>query len=80
MTATFSFQTKFMTQLALDQLQLVKDLKALTLEIQEFTKLGDIELVEERMAAIFDIEEKLKRCSDRADLYNGREEVSAIVT
>lgn len=39
-------------------------------------KLGDIDVVEERVVILGEIQEKLQDCVARAELYNNREVVS----
>ena len=70
-------QTKFTTELAMDQLKLKGDIKVLAEEIREFMKLGDIDSFEERLANVLEMEEKLQKYTTLGDLYNNREQVSS---
>ena len=70
-------QTKFTTELAMDQLKLKGYIKVLAEEIREFMKLGDIDSFEERLANVLEMEEKLQKYTTLGDLYNNREQVSS---
>ncbi|CAM6109105.1 unnamed protein product [Calypogeia fissa] len=59
----------------LNSKQLMKDVKALAEVIKEFKLLGQIETWEERFVFCQEIEDKLKKYLDLADLYNTREEI-----
>lgn len=62
-------------QLKSDQKKLVEDLQALHNEVEEFGKLGDMAVVEDRVVTVADIEAKLQRASELAELYQSREAI-----
>lgn len=67
-----------MNELFRDIKLLKLDIKKIRLECKEFMKLGDISAVEERVVILGELQEKLRDCAAKAELYNNREAVSLI--
>lgn len=65
----------FINDLMRQTKELKADIKVLAVECQDFMKLGDIEAVEERTVYLGEIEEKLKQCFEKQELFNSREAV-----
>ncbi|KAL2653371.1 hypothetical protein R1flu_021499 [Riccia fluitans] len=55
--------------------ELKADIKLLTAECHDFMLLGEIEAVEERVVYLEEIEEKLKKCFEKQELFNSREAI-----
>lgn len=67
-----------MNELFRDIKELKLDIKKIRIECKEFMKLGDISAVEERVVILGELQEKLRDCAAKAELYNSREAVSLI--
>ncbi|BBM97612.1 dynein axonemal heavy chain [Marchantia polymorpha subsp. ruderalis] len=65
----------FINDLMRQTKELKADIKVLAVECQDFMKLGDIEAVEERTVYLGEIEEKLKQCFEKQELFNSREAI-----
>ncbi|KAJ7542777.1 hypothetical protein O6H91_09G011300 [Diphasiastrum complanatum] len=72
-------KVKFTNQLALDQLNLKANIKALAEEVQEFMKLGDIDSFEERAVYVQEIEAKIRKCNELVELFSSREQVFGLM-
>lgn len=68
-------QDAFLAALREDQGKLQAEVAALAAEVEAFSELGDIAKTEERMKAVYDIEERLARAQQQADLFSSREEI-----
>ncbi|KAF6265404.1 dynein heavy chain 6 [Scenedesmus sp. NREL 46B-D3] len=69
----WGYRNRYQLQLQEDQRHLQQDLQQLQCEIEEFTKLGGLAAVEERLVGVQDIEAKLEELGKRAELYQARE-------
>uniref|UniRef100_A0A383V949 AAA+ ATPase domain-containing protein n=1 Tax=Tetradesmus obliquus TaxID=3088 RepID=A0A383V949_TETOB len=71
----WGYRNRYQLQLQEDQRQLQQDLQQLQSDIGEFTKLGGLAAVEERLVGVQDIEAKLEELGKRAELYQAREDI-----
>lgn len=68
-------RSSYMDQLKSDQKALLDSLTKLQAEIDEFSKLGDLNAVEDRLGTVTEIEAKIQRCTELAELYSSREQI-----
>jgi len=67
-----------MNELFQDVKELKLHIKKIIIECKDFMKLGDISAVEEHVVILGELQEKLRVCAAKAELYNSREAVSLI--
>ncbi|KAL3685151.1 hypothetical protein R1sor_003173 [Riccia sorocarpa] len=65
----------FTNELMRETRELKEEIKLLGAECHDFMLLGEIEAVEERIVYLGEIEEKLKKCFHKQELYNSREAI-----
>lgn len=68
-------QDSFLASLRQDQATLAAEVSAIAAEVEAFSELGDISKTDERMQAVYDVEERLARAQQQADLFSAREEI-----
>lgn len=70
-----AFRNRYMIQLSADQQQLSADLVTLNGAVEAFVLLGEFRLVDDRLLAAQDIEDKLKLYAQLAELYASRADI-----
>lgn len=73
-------RSNYLDELKLDQKRLLEDLHKMQLEVDEFSKLGDLNAVEDRVGTVTDIDAKIQRCAELAELYASREAIFGLNT
>ena len=68
-------RAKFKDDLKKDVKKLMEEIDLIASEVNSFISLGDIDLVEERVAHVHDIEKKLKKAQEMSELYKSRESI-----
>lgn len=66
---------EYLEELKLNQSTLLEDMDMLHTEVDQFVELGEMEAVDERLAIVQDIEDRLHKYEELAELYNNREEI-----
>ena len=66
---------RFKQELLNNRVKLVEDVNKISRDVDEFIELGEIELVEERVATVSDIESKLKNAQKLAEIYRTHEAI-----
>lgn len=69
------FRTRYMSQLKTDQATLVQDIADLRAEVDKFVTLGDLKQVDDRLTMVLDLESRLAKMAELAELYQGREAI-----